>query len=131
MIIGIGCDSLDISRIEKIIEKSEEAFVAKILTASEQKTFESSPKKPAFLAKRFAAKEATLKALGTGLREGLSWQDIEISNNELGRPLLSLTGGCLEQAKSLLTKSSKLCTWISLSDTDHIATAMVILEGVE
>lgn len=124
MIYGIGTDIVEVNRIESSIEKFGDDFAARILAESEMPSYFDSHIKARFLAKRFAAKEAFSKALGTGLREPATFQNIAVSHDELGKPLLVL-------AKSLQdfvhTKNIKQ-THLSISDEKNLAAAFVVLE---
>src|SRR3989442_698036 len=93
MIIGIGSDLVDVRRIERTIERHGERFLARIFTATERAKAESRVRSAETYAKRFAAKEACAKALGTGLRAGVFWRDIGVVNLPSGRPTMTLTGG--------------------------------------
>ena len=132
MILGMGTDSVEIPRLDTIYQKFGARFAKRLFTPLEQAYCEQSPPlRIGRYAKRFAAKEACLKALGTGRRGALSWRDIEVSNNPLGQPFLTLTGGALAHAQTLLTDPSwKLRIHLSLSDTRDQAHAVVILEGL-
>ena len=128
MIIGLGEDLVAIDRIAKLIDERGMSFLEKCFTPNEienGKTRPSEPARAAYYAKRFAAKEACLKALGTGMREGLSWHDMEIGNDELGRPVLKVTGGV---AKNLRLLSEDATIHVTLSDEAGLAHATVILE---
>ena len=130
MIIGLGEDLVAIERIEKLITQKGDAFLNKCFTASEIKAAEvhkTQARQIAYYAKRFAAKEACLKAMGTGMREGLSWHDMEIGNDTLGRPVLNVSGG-LAQNLELLSREARL--HITLSDEAGLAHATVIIESV-
>ncbi len=121
-ITGIGTDITEVSRIEKAIERQGEQFIRRIFTANEIK-YCSSMKYPAqHYAARFAAKEAFLKAIGTGWSKGACWTDIEIGRNEEGSPFLVISGKTLELAQ----KSGCSGFFLSLSHTDNYATAQVI-----
>ena len=98
--IAIGTDILRIERIEYVIDRLGDRFMARILTPPEQEEYRQSKQPQRLLAKRFAAKEAIAKALGTGIGRGVSWQDIAIGHDSNGAPLVSLTGGALEVASS-------------------------------
>ena len=98
MVIGIGTDIVEIARIADVLDRQGDAFVQRILTHSEQKQYQASKQKAAFLAKRFAAKEAVAKALGTGIGSGVSFQDMTISNDEKGAPSVSLSAGAAQVA---------------------------------
>ncbi len=123
MIKGIGTDILQLERIEKTLKRSPK-IVDRLLTASEKVSFQSSSQPSRFFAKRFAAKEAVVKALGTGIGNGVGWQHIEISNDELGRPLVTLCDGALSRAQLLGAQHYHL----SLSDEQEYVVAMVIIE---
>lgn len=126
MVRGIGTDLVDIRRLEKIwAKKSGLAFAQKILTPLELEQLEATRYPARFLAKRFAAKEAALKALGTGLAQGMSWQQLEITATELGQPLLNFSGVALARAQELGATSWHL----SLSDEQEYALAFVILSS--
>ena len=123
MIVGIGTDLLKLERIEKALQRTPK-LAERILTPSELEQFRQSPQGARFLAKRFAAKEAVVKALGTGIGNGVGWQHIEISKDEWGKPLLTLSGGALLRADSLAVKNS----FLSYSDERDYIVAMVVLE---
>ncbi|MFY0677467.1 MAG: holo-ACP synthase [Neptuniibacter sp.] len=124
MILGVGTDILQISRIEQALERTPK-LAERILTSREQALF-SAEKQPArFLAKRFAAKEAVTKALGTGIGRGVSWHHIEIDKDELGRPLVALNGGAAERASELGIANIQ----ISYSDEKEYIVAFVVAEG--
>ncbi|MGI1672006.1 MAG: holo-ACP synthase [Neptuniibacter sp.] len=124
MILGVGTDILQISRIEQALERTPK-LAERILTSREQALF-SAEKQPArFLAKRFAAKEAVTKALGTGIGRGVSWHHIEIDKGELGRPLVALNGGAADRASELGIANIQ----ISYSDEKEYIVAFVVAEG--
>ena len=122
MIIGIGTDIVEIERIRGVLSRKGESFVKRILTPAEQMQFESKKDQSRFLAKRFAAKEAAAKALGTGFRQGVSWQDFEVLNDELGRPQLFSSG----KAEQLLQEKNAKVSHISISDERHYTIAFVV-----
>ncbi len=124
-IIGIGTDIAEIERIEQALLRSGEAFAARILTPSELVTFHQRKQQGRFLAKRFAAKEAAAKALGTGIAQGVSFQDFVISNDEFGKPHLTLFNRAREIADSRAVGAIHL----SISDERHYAVATVIYES--
>ena len=124
MIAGIGTDIVRIDRIRKALDRSGERFARRILTDSEWQTFEQSGQKAAWLAKRFAAKEAAAKALGTGIGK-VSFQDLEVSNNEAGAPLMTFLGNAL----SLQEERGIGAIHLSLSDETDAAIAFVVLES--
>ncbi len=124
-IVGIGTDIVKISRIKRVFEKYPKGFSERILHKNELKVMQDLKDPKTYIAKRFSAKEAVAKALGTGIAQGVAFQEIEISNNENGQPLLTLHGNTLEVANKLGVKSS----FISLSDEREYAIAYVVLEG--
>ncbi len=96
--IAIGTDILKLDRIDEVMERLGERFMRRILTEAEQLEFQASAQPNRLLGKRFAAKEAIAKALGTGIGRGVSWQDMQIEHDEHGAPLVRLSGGALEVA---------------------------------
>jgi len=124
MIIGLGTDIVEIDRIEAQIKQSNR-LAERVLTSEERQIFEQHMHPARYLAKRFATKEAAVKALGTGIGRGISWQHIAISNNELGQPELTFSGEFAEQCKSRGVTHS----FVSISDEKHYAVATVILEA--
>lgn len=124
MIFGIGTDIVEIQRMQALLDKHGDKAAQKILSHDEMIEFQQAVMPAAFLAKRFAAKEATAKAFGTGFREGLSLHHITVKNNALGRPELQFT----ERAKALLSELNIGCYFLSLSDEQHYAIAQVVME---
>src|SRR5262249_58382426 len=98
---GIGSDLIDVRRIERAIERHGERFLGRIFTATERAKAEGRARAAETYAKRFAAKEACAKALGTGLRAGVFWRDMGVVNLPSGRPAMKLTGGGLARAHTL------------------------------
>lgn len=125
MLIGIGTDLARVQRFADLLERRGDALARRLLTVSEREGLKQAAQPAAFFAKRFAAKEALLKALGTGLRDGLSWQHLEVYNNELGKPLLRLSGRAAELAEKLGVTRIHL----SISDEVDMALAFVVLEA--
>lgn len=123
MIKGIGTDIVEIARIEASLSRLGEAFAARILGPEELADFHLSKQPNHFLAKRFAAKEAMGKALGTGIGQGISWQHIEVIHNELGAPQFRLT----ERAAERLSELGAHAHHLSLSDEKEYAVAFVVL----
>lgn len=121
MILGLGNDVVQIGRFERASER----FAKRLLTAAEQAQFEARGKPLSFIAKRWAAKEAAAKALGTGIAAGVSFQDFEVSNDAAGKPILRLSG----QAKALADAMGVRYCHLALSDEKALAMATVILEG--
>src|SRR5207248_6331618 len=101
MIVGIGSDLIDVRRIERTIERHGERFVGRIFTATERTTADRRARRSETYAKRFAAKEACAKALGTGLRAGVFWRDMGVINLPSGRPTMKLTGGALVRLRAM------------------------------
>lgn len=122
MIIGIGTDIVQIERIKHAFERQGERFAQRILCASELCIFHEKGQSIPYLAKRFAAKEAASKALGTGIG-AVSWQDMEISNDSKGAPVLKLMGAAKENMAALGASQVS----ISLSDEQDYAVAFVVL----
>ncbi|EKO3465129.1 holo-ACP synthase [Vibrio fluvialis] len=125
MIVGLGTDIAEIERIEKALARSGRAFAERILTPQELTQFDGLKQQGRYLAKRFAAKEAASKALGTGIAHGVSFQDFAISNDDNGKPLLSLSG----KAAELAQRSKVASVHLTISDERHYAVATVILEA--
>lgn len=123
MIIGIGSDIADVKRVTKVYNKYGEKFVKRILMEEELKSYKKRFHKAAYLAKRFALKEATAKALGTGMKKGVFWKDIGAINRPSGAPYLLLRGGALTRYNQLGANSSH----ITISDEKDYAIAFVIL----
>lgn len=124
MIFGIGTDIVRISRMADNLARYGKRFAARILTEAEMGIFTDSARQAQFLAKRFAAKEAAAKALGTGFRDGLSLRDIGVENDALGKPVLTFS----ERANQLLGKQGISNSHLSLSDESEYAIAYVIFE---
>jgi holo-[acyl-carrier protein] synthase len=125
MIYGIGTDIVAVERFRRFLETGNSGVIERLFTPSERSLCGSRKDAASCLAARFAAKEAFLKALGTGLRDGISWQDMEVSNNSLGKPELALSGKAAEQfqARGLAR------VHLSLSHDGGSAIAMVVLES--
>lgn len=131
MIIGLGTDLCDTTRIAKTLETYGERFINKLYTKSEQQAVERrSHKRAAGYALRFAAKEACAKALGTGFRKGVYWTDMVLGNDELGKPELTLTNGALARLNELTPTNMKPQINITLTDEGPIAQAVVIISAV-
>jgi len=125
MIAGIGTDISAIARFQRFVEEHNEALLRRIFTDSERSLCSSRKNSAACYAARFAAKEAFLKALGTGLADGISWQDMEVVKNEQGKPDLLLSGRALE----IFRERNLGKVFLSLSHDGGCAIAMVILEA--
>ena len=123
MIFGIGTDIVCVSRMQKNLERYGDKFAERILTSDELSEYQKATSKPHFLAKRFAAKEATAKAMGTGLANGIQLSQIGVAHNEMGKPLLVFSGA----AKTFLAEHAISSTHISLADEEEHAVAFVTL----
>jgi holo-[acyl-carrier protein] synthase len=123
-IFGIGTDIIEINRIKKLLNKNNQ-FKKKIFSTKEIKSCESSPNVSASYSKRFAAKEAFSKALGTGIRNGISFNEISINNKKNGAPFIELLGKTKVITKNITKKKSKI--YLSLSDEKKYAIAMVVI----
>lgn len=125
MIIGIGTDIIKLARIEASYQRLGEKFAQRILSECEYICFKNHTSPIALLAKRFAVKEAAGKALGTGIGQGVSWQDIYVEHNQLGAPILRMRGKAAEHAANIGVKAMH----VSISDEEDVAIAFVILEN--
>ena len=125
MIVGIGTDIIDVRRINNIINKYGEKFKKKCFTKVEIEKSEKRSNSVNSYAKRYAAKEAFAKALGTGLASGVFWKDISVENNILGKPSIQLTGKALDKFNQL--SHNKCSIVVSLSDEKNYAIANVII----
>ncbi len=125
MIIGIGTDIVEVERIKSSLTRTSERFAQRILSDNEYEQFKKNNFPERFLAKKFAAKEAFAKALGTGFRNGLNMCDIEITHTELGQPIITYIGES-ESIKELLSTNSSC--HITISDEKNYAVAFVIIE---
>jgi len=123
MIFGIGTDLVHIPRIQTLLDKHGDKIASRILSGTEFEAFQQAKNQAGFLAKRFAAKEAAAKALGTGFRNGLSLRHIEVSNDDNGKPQLQF----LERGLELLAELNIGRSMISLSDEQDYAVAFVTL----
>ena len=130
MIIGIGNDIIDIRRIEATLEKFGDRFVQRIFTPVEQRKSDRRRNRAASYAKRFAAKEACSKALGTGLRQGVFWRDMGVVNLPSGRPTLVLTGGAAEHLRNLTPDGHEARIDLTITDDYPMAQAIVIISSV-
>jgi holo-[acyl-carrier protein] synthase len=130
MILGIGSDITDIRRIEQVLERHGERFVARIFTPTERAKAEGRANRAATYGKRFAAKEACAKALGTGFRAGVFWRDMGVVNLPSGRPTLMLTGGALARLKEITPAGCEPRIDLTLTDDGPLAQATVIISAV-
>ena len=130
MIIGIGNDTIDIRRVEKVIERHGERFISRIFTDIEIRKSDRRRLRAASYAKRFAAKEACSKALGTGMRAGVFWRDMGVVNLPSGKPTLKLTGGAAERLARLTPAGHRPEIHLTITDDFPLAQALVIIEAV-
>jgi holo-[acyl-carrier protein] synthase len=134
MIIGIGSDLIDITRIERVIGRHGDRFIDRIFTEAERAKAERRSKMPKLIwatyAKRFAAKEACSKALGTGIRRGVWWRDMGVVNLPGGRPTMKLTGGALARLESLTPPGHEARIDLTITDDWPLAQAFVIISAV-
>jgi holo-[acyl-carrier protein] synthase len=129
MILGIGSDLCDIRRIEKSIERFGDRFTHRIFTEGERARSDRRAARVPSYARRFAAKEACSKALGTGLRRGVFWRDMEVVNLASGRPTMRLSGGALERLKAMTPEGHDAVIHVSLTDDPPMAQAFVVIEA--
>ncbi len=130
MIIGLGSDIVDVRRIEKVLERHGERFLNRIFTAAERAKAERRARRAETYAKRFAAKEACSKALGTGFRKGVFWRDMGVVNLPSGRPTMKLTGGALKQLMSITPSGCEARIDVTLTDEGPTASAVVVISAV-
>ena len=131
MIIGYGIDLIDIRRIEKAINRFGERFIKRVFTKNERIRSDKKQKRIESYAKRFAAKEACSKALGTGFRSGVFWKNIEVVNEKSGKPTLKLSGGAYKRLKKLTPNGNNYNISLSITDDFPWAQANVIIEAVK
>ena len=130
MILGIGSDLIDIRRVEKVIAKHGERFLSRIFTDVERAKAERRKLGVETYAKRFAAKEACSKALGTGIRQGVWWRDMGVINLPGGRPSMRLTGGALKRLEAMTPPGHEARIDLSITDEYPLAQAFVIISAV-
>ena len=130
MILGIGNDMIDIERIERSIARFGDRFLNRIFTVTERAKSDPRTNPAASYAKRFAAKEACSKALGTGLRQGVFWRDMGVVNLTSGRPTLVLTGGAAAKLKLLTPPGHEARIDLTLTDDHPWAQAIVIISAL-
>jgi holo-[acyl-carrier protein] synthase len=130
MILGVGSDIIDIRRIERTIERHGERFLGRVFTPEERAKAERRATRIDTYAKRFAAKEACAKALGTGLRAGVFWRDMGVVNLPSGRPTMQLTGGALARLEEITPPGHVAQIDVTLTDEYPTAQALVIISAV-
>jgi holo-[acyl-carrier protein] synthase len=129
MILGIGNDLIDIRRIEKTLERFGERFTNRVFTEIERAKSDRRQQRAASYAKRFAAKEACSKALGTGLRMGTAWRDMGVVNLKSGQPTLVLTGKCRDRLFAMTPKGMRPVIHLTMTDDFPMAQAFVIISA--
>jgi holo-[acyl-carrier protein] synthase len=130
MIIGIGSDLIDIRRVEKSIVRFGERFTSRCFTDIERAKSDARKNRAASYAKRFAAKEACSKALGTGLAQGVFWRDMGVVNLPSGKPTMRLTGGAASRLASMLPEGHHAAIHLTITDDFPLAQAFVIIEAL-
>lgn len=130
MIVGIGSDLCDIRRIARSLERFGDRFTHRVFTAGERARSDRRAARAPSYARRFAAKEACAKALGTGLARGVFWRDMEVMNLPGGRPTLRLTGGAAARLADLIPAGHRANVHVSLTDDPPLAQAFVVIEAV-
>ena len=130
MILGIGSDLSDIRRIQGSLDRFGERFTHRVFTEIERARSERKNDRAASYAKRFAAKEACAKALGTGMRRGVFWRDMGVVNLRSGAPTMALTGGAAERLAAMTPEGMRAVVHLSLTDDMPYAQAFVIIEAL-
>jgi holo-[acyl-carrier protein] synthase len=130
MIIGIGTDLCDITRIADSLARFGDRFVHRCFTEVERKRSEGRAGRAASYAKRFAAKEACAKALGTGIRDGVAWRDMGVVNLPSGKPTMALTGGAALRLAALMPPGHEPLIHLAITDEHPMAQAFVVIEAV-
>ena len=130
MIIGIGSDLIDIRRVEHTLERFGERFIKRCFTDIERAKSEGRKNRAASYAKRFAAKEACSKALGTGLAQGVLWKDMGVVNLPGGKPTMRLTNGAAQRLAEMLPADHKAAIHLTITDDFPLAQAFVVIEAL-
>jgi len=130
MILGIGNDIIDIKRIERTLERYGDRFVERLFTDIERQKSERRRNRAASYAKRFAAKEACSKALGTGMRQGVFWRDMGVVNLRSGQPTMALTGGAATRLTQMTPQGMQAQIHLTITDDDPHAQAIVIISAI-
>lgn len=129
MILGIGSDLIDIRRIEKTLDRFGDRFTNRVFTEIEQTKSDKRKERAASYAKRFAAKEACCKALGTGIRMGVAWREMGVVNLPSGKPTVALTGGAAERLTSMIPEGFKARIDLTITDDYPLAQAFVVISA--
>jgi holo-[acyl-carrier protein] synthase len=131
LIVGVGSDLTDIRRIEATLARFGDRFVRRVFTEIERARSERKPDRAGSYAKRFAAKEACAKALGTGMRRGVAWRDLGVVNAPSGRPTMVLTNGAADRLAALVPPGWRPVIHLSLTDDHPYAQAFVVIEALQ
>ena len=129
MILGLGSDITDVRRIANVMEKHGDRFIMRIFTDVERAKADRRKNRAETYAKRFAAKEACAKALGTGMRRGVFWRDMGVINMRSGQPTMALTGGALARLQEMTPPGMRAVIHLTLTDDHPYAQAFVIIEA--
>src|SRR6187401_1825626 len=130
MIIGLGSDIVDVRRIKEVLDRHGDRFLDRCFTPQERAKADRRARRVETYAKRFAAKEACAKALGTGLAEGVFWRDMGVVNLPGGRPTMQLTGGALKRLQALTPPGHEARIDLTITDEWPLAQAMVIISAI-
>ncbi|MFQ5783454.1 MAG: holo-ACP synthase [Alphaproteobacteria bacterium] len=130
MILGLGSDIIDIRRIERTLERFGDRFVNRVFTGEERRKAEGRANRAATYAKRFAAKEACAKALGTGFRRGVYWRDLGVVNLPSGKPTMALTGGAARRLAEITPAGMETRIDITITDDHPTAQAIVLISAL-
>ena len=130
MILGVGSDLIDVRRIERTIERHGERFLERIFTPLERAKAEGRTRRVETYAKRFAAKEACAKALGTGMSHGVFWRDMGVVNLPGGKPTMKLTNGAAKRLSEMLPKGHRSVIHLTITDDFPLAQAFVVIEAL-
>ena len=130
MILGLGSDISDVRRVAKVIERHGDRFLTRVFTDTERARADRRKNRVETYAKRFAAKEACAKALGTGIRSGVWWRDMGVVNMPSGRPTMKLTGGALKRLQAITPSGYEAQIDLTISDEGPMAVAFVIISAV-
>jgi holo-[acyl-carrier protein] synthase len=130
MILGLGSDITDVRRIAKVMEKHGDRFLTRVFTEIERAKADRRKNRAETYAKRFAAKEACAKALGTGIRSGVWWRDMGVVNKPSGQPTMALTGGARKRLDALTPKGHQAQIDLTITDEGPMAVAFVVISAV-
>lgn len=131
MIIGLGSDLIDIRRVEKSLSRFGDRFTNRVFTQIEQNKSDKRRNRAASYAKRFAAKEACSKALGTGISRGVFWRDMGVVNDRSGKPTMALTNGAAKRLAEMIPSGYHPIVHVTITDDFPLAQAFVIIEAVQ